>query len=180
MPDTSQMPLNEVQHRASGIIVNSTGYSDAETFSRPNNTTAYDAGDVLGANTGSTAALQFVVAGRTGQEVLITSAQLEIDVTAIPSGMTSFRLHLYNVTPPSAYGDAATWDLPSGDRASYLGYIDLGAPADLGSTLYCEINQLNKQVTLSTASLFGYLVTASGYTPTAQAVHKVTLHTIGL
>ena len=111
---------------------------------------------------------------------MITTVELEIDVTAVPSGMTSFNLHLYSVTPPSALGDNAAWDLPSGDRASYLGYISLGTPVDVGSTLYVQTTQVNKHVKLAGTSLFAYLVTVGAYTPSASVVKKITLHAINL
>lgn len=157
-------------------------FSAIASVTRPNDTSAYTANDVIGAATGSTAALAFVNIGRAGTEVMITTVQLEIDTNAVPSGMTSFRLYLYGVTPPSALGDNAAWDLPSGDRASFLGYVDLGTPVDLGSTLYVETANINKQITMppsTTNVLFGYLVTIGGYTPAAQTVHKVTLHAMG-
>ena len=150
------------------------------TITRPNDTSAYTANDVIGAATGSTAAVEFKNMGPTGARIMITSTQLEIDATAVISGETSYRLHLYNITPPSASGDNAAWDLPSGDRASYLGFIELGTPVDLGSTLYIEQNIVNKQTSLSTQSLWGYLVTIGAYTPTAQRIHKITLHSVAL
>jgi hypothetical protein len=97
--------------------------------------------------------------------------------------MTSFRLHLYRETPPSALADNAAWDLPSGDRAAYRGYIDLGSPADVGSTLFCQVDQINKHVKLHSGetSLYGYLVTNGGFTPAANSeVYVPTLHAIGL
>jgi len=150
------------------------------TITRPNDTSAYTANDVIGAATGSTAAVEFKNMGPTGARIMITSTQLEIDATAVISGETSYRLHLYNITPPSASGDNAAWDLPAGDRASYLGFLELGTPVDLGSTLYVEQNIVNKQTSLSTQSLWGYLVTIGAYTPTAQRVHKITLHSVAL
>jgi hypothetical protein len=152
------------------------------TLTRTADTNAYTAGDVLGAATGATAALTFSNVGSAGGgEAMITTVQLEIDKTSIPSGMTSFRLYLYNVTPPSALGDNAAWDIPSGDRASFLGYVDLGAPVDLGSTLYVETTQVNKQVSVPpTGSLFGYLVTNGGYTPASADVHVITLHAMAV
>ena len=155
----------------------SQGVASPVTVTRPANTTAYTANDVLGG------AITFTGMGPSpGGEVIITSVQMEIDVTAIPSGMTSFRLYLYSVTPPSALADNAAWDLPSGDRASYKGYVDLGSPADLGSTLYVETNGVNKQITVpSGGSLFGYLVTNGGFTPGGNSeVYVVTLHAAGL
>ena len=156
------------------------GYSAEVSVTRTNDTNVYAANDVIGAATGSTAALTFASMGPSAGRIMITSAELEIDITAVISGMTSFRLHLYNVTPPSALGDNTAFDLPSGDRASYLGFIELGAPVDLGSTLYVAQDALNKQRTLAGTSLFGYLVTVGAYTPAASSVFKVTLHSVAV
>jgi hypothetical protein len=156
------------------------GYSAKVTLTRTADTAAYLANDVIGAATGSTAALTFANMGPSGGRIMITSTQLEIDAAAVISGETTYNLHLYNVTPPGAYGDNVAWDLPSGDRASYLGFIPLGAPVDLGSTLYVEQNGINKQLLLSGTSLFGYLVTVGAYTPTSARVHAITLHSVAL
>lgn len=111
-----------------------------------------------------------------GGEFIITSATLMVNHTAVISGETSYRLYLYSVTPPSAPADNAAWDLPSGDRASYLGYVDLGTPLDLGSTLWVETNIINKQVTVAaTGTLYGLLVTNGPFTATA-AGRVVVLH----
>ena len=158
-----------------GSISAQVGYAASATITRPANTTAYTAGDVVGA---AAAAFSLPDLGLSGSSILITSTSLEIDVSAVPSGMTSFRLHLYTVTPPSALADNAVWDLPSGDRASYVGYIDLGTPVDLGSTLYVEVSGINKQVKLTGTGLFGYLVTNGGYTPSSAAVKGVKVHAV--
>lgn len=164
-------------------VVTGLSFASVVTVTRPNNTDAYGANDIIGAATGSTAALTFLNVGpSTRTEALITTVQFEIDITSVPSGMTSFRLYLYSITPPSALGDAATFDLPAGDRASFLGYVDLGTPVDIGSTLYVETTQVNKQITMpgNGGILYGYLVTAGAYTPAASSVFKITLHSIGL
>lgn len=159
------------------------GYVSSVTITRPNDTNIYAAKDAIGSATAAGGAvLTFANIGRIG-EMLITSVAIEIDVTAIPAGMTSFDLHLYSVTPPSDLGDNGAWDLAVADRASYLGKIILGTPVDEVSTLYVEQHSnpgvnLPKQVTLASTSLFAYLVTVGGYTPTALAVKKITLHAI--
>lgn len=149
-------------------------YKSKPTVTRPANTTAYTAGDVLGG------AIEFPAIGPFAGDIIITSTALTAHIAAIPAGMTSFRLHLYDVTPPSALADNAAWDLPSGDRASYLGYVDLGSPADVGSTLYVQANQENKQLRLRGGySLFGYLVTNGGFTPAGNSeVYTPELHAI--
>lgn len=183
--DTTSITAMQVLKQISASVqvppLTPAGHSVAVTLTRTADTNAYLANDVLGAATGSTAALTFAnMAGVSGGTIMITSAQLEIDVTAVPSGMTSFRLYLYNVTPPGALGDNAAFDLPSGDRASYLGYVDLGTPVDLGSTLYVEVNGINKQLKLAGTSLFAYLVTSGAYTPASATAHVVTLHAVDL
>ena len=156
----------------------SDGYGTTTTVTRPANTTAYTAGDVVGA---AAAAIGLGVMGPSAGDILITSAALEIDVAAVPAGMTTFRLALYNATPPSALADNAAFDIPSGDRASFLGFIDLGTPVDEGSTLYVQAQNINKHVTLSGTNLFAYLITAGGFTPAGNSeVYKVTLKAVAV
>lgn len=153
----------------------SNAFDVATTITRPANTTPYTAGDVLGG------ALDLGVLGPSGKAVMIRSAQLEADISAIPAGMTTFTLYLYSVTPPSAVADNGAFDLPAGDRASFLGAFSLGTPADLGSTCYCEATDINKQVKLAGTHLFGYLVTTGGFTPASNSeVYVVTMHTEAL
>jgi hypothetical protein len=172
--------LTTIIAQTASVVLASQGYSASVSLTRTNDANAYAAGDVVGAAVGSTAALTFASMGPSAGRVMITSVSLEIDASAVISGETSYTLHLYDVTPPSALGDNAAWDLPSGDRASYLGSVNLGTPLDLGSTLYAEAHGINKQLKLAGTSLFAYLVTAGAYTPTASRVHVVKLHAVGL
>jgi hypothetical protein len=126
-------------------------------------TTAYLANAVVGG------VLQFVAFAVGATTMQMLSASLEIDRAAIISGETTYRLYLYSATPPSALADAAIFDLPAGDRAVFLGYIDFGTPLDLGSTLYVETNNLNKVIKTTGTNIFGYLVTAGAYMPVASA-----------
>lgn len=149
------------------------------SITRPNNTTEYTAGDVIGTATDATSAIAFSGLANAQRAAQIIGSSLRIDVNAVPSGMTSFRLHLYNVTPPSAIYDNVAWDLPSGDRASYIGYIDLGTPVDLGSTLYVESSSQAKLIVIPAAGVvYGYLVNNGTHTPAAQTVYTITLTTL--
>lgn len=165
---------------APGLALASQAYSASVSFVRPADVLAYIANDVVGASVAASAALIFASMGPSGGRIMLTSANLEIDVAAIPAGMTSFMLDLYNVTPPSALFDNVPWDLPAGDRASYLGSISLGAPADLGSTLYVGVDQINKQIKLVGTSLFAYLRTVGAFTPSSAVVKVVTLHSVAV
>lgn len=175
--------------RSSGPNANpvGAGYKSSVSITRPSNTTAYTAGDVIGiadagtpANAGS-AIHTLANVGPSGAHLLITEVRLEIDVAAVPSGMTTFRLHLYD-TSPTAILDNAAWDLPAGDRAKYLGYIDLAAPVDLVSTLWSENKRVDKHIKLAdgSTSLYVELETVGGYTPSSGAVKAITVLALSL
>lgn len=158
-------------------IISGKSYVSQTSITRPADVTAYAAGDVVGA---TLAAITFADVGPDFGVVSIADADLRIDVAAVPAGMTSFRLHLYNVAPPSALADNAAWDLPAGDRASYLGYIDLGSPVDVGATLFVQTTGVGaKTIQLKTSSVFGYLVTNGGFTPSSAAVKTIRLGLMG-
>jgi len=159
----------------------SSGASVSVSFTRPNDTTAYTAGDAVGA---ASAILTFAGLGTgstPGRNLLITSASLRIDVNGVPVGMSAFRLHLYNAQP-AAVADNAAFDLAAGDRAAYQGFIEFTAPEDLGATLWSQRDSLNHQVQLAAGSttLYGVLQTIGAYTPTAQAVKTLTLRAISV
>jgi len=152
-----------------GYLAQTTGFSASATFTPA--ASSHVANDCNGA------AGTFANMGLSGKRIVITSATLEIDGATAEA--TAWRLYLYNVTPPSATADDGAWDLVSGDRASFLGYIDLGTAVDLGSTQWVENHGLNKQLKLAGTDLFGYLVNLTTLTPAAVA-HIVTLHGVGL
>jgi hypothetical protein len=157
------------------------GYQASTSETRPNDTAPYGALDVVGAS--PAANLVFANIGPAGGgKIMIVNASLEVAVSAIPAGMIGFRLHLFNAAP-TAQADNAAFDLPSGDRTKYLGFVELPAPLDLGATLWSECESMNlpvrKQITLpavAAGSVWGILQTLGANTPTAQAVKKVTLH----
>ena len=137
---------------------------------RPSDTTAYTAGDVYGG-------LQtFSAIGISNSSVVITSVSLRLNITSVPSGMAGFRLHLYSA-PPAALADNAVWNLTTPDRALYEGFIDLGTPSVIGSSiLYSQNDFINKQVKLSSSILYGYLVTNGAYTPASATTSTIEIH----
>lgn len=151
------------------------GLTSIANITRPANQTLYTARDVLGA---AAAALTFANAAQAAGDVKITSIEIEADIAAIPAGQTSWELHMYSVTPPSALADNAIFDIPAGDRASYLGVIPVATMFDYGASLYVRADKLDVIVKAASTSLFGYLVTVGTFTPAANSeVYKVTLHT---
>lgn len=157
-------------------------YRSQVTITRPADTTAYAAGDVVGISTSAGGAvLTFTNAGPESDHLVLTDASLMVNLSAVPAGMTSFRLHLYASAPASNLADNDAWDLAAADRSAYLGFIDIGSPADFGSTLWCEVNGVNKRILMAdgassmVTTLWGYLVTNGAYTPGSGDVMEVTI-----
>ena len=158
-----------------GIYASSFTSNPTATHARPNDTNAYTALDVIGSNPAVNLTFANIVSVN-GGGFFIVGASLEIDVNAIPSGMSTFKLHLYNVAP-TAIADNVAFNLPSADRTKYLGYITLNTPIDLGDTLWSQNDNLNfkHNCASDSRSIYGLLQTVGAYTPSAQAVKIVTL-----
>jgi hypothetical protein len=166
-------------------VVSGASYSAEVTISRPENTTAYTAGDVIGvaaaiaANAGS-AIHELTNIGPAGGRIWITAADWMDYVASVPAGKTSMRMHIYDASP-TAILDNAAWSLLAADRTKYKGYIDLGSPAAMGvtpTTLFVEAEQINKPIKLAagSTSLFVQIVTNGGYTPGSADVAKLAVH----
>jgi hypothetical protein len=129
---------------------------------------AHGARDVVGG------AKEFTFVGNDpGESRIINSVELMIaGATAVT---TTWEVHLYTVTPPSAIADDAVFDIASGDRTSYLGFVAIAQGVDYGATQYGRSLLIGQQVKLRGTSLFAYLVNVSAITTEAVA-HTVTLH----
>lgn len=164
--------------QASGVIsVQGFGYKGTSTVTRGANITPYSIGDVVGG------ALTITTIGPANGHIYITDSKFMMNVTAVPTGLSSFTLHLYDATPPSAITDNSPFTLGSGDRASYLGSINLGTPSLVGvgtGTPYVMQTQLNSGFIMPAGtSLFAYLVTSVAYTPAANSeTYSLTLKSI--
>lgn len=161
------------------VWVKSQGHLATVTTTRPNDTTAYTAGDALGDTNGS-AILEFTNMARTsGGNIMITSASMRVDLSSIPSGMAGLKLHLFS-SSPTAVADNAVWDLVANDRDKYMGYVQLGTPAKFGSTLFVESNSINKHIQLTGTSIFCIPVLDAGFTPSASTVRQFKMRSIDL
>lgn len=128
--------------------------------------TSHTAGDVNGA------AAEFAFNAPAGSLLRIVNASML--VAGGTNETSTWRLYLFNVTPASALADDAAFDLPAGDRASFLGYFDFAQLVDIGATLFIEATP-NKVVRLTGTSVFGYLVNLTTVTP-ANVARTVTLN----
>lgn len=153
-------------------------YRSIVTVTRPSNTTAYTAGDVVGDTSGS-AIIALTSAGPSGGYVLVQSASLVFSDSAVPSGMTSFRLHFYSASP-TATADNAVFDLASGERATYMGYIDFPTPQDFGSSLYTQVDYPGRimQLAAGSSTVYAELQTIGAYTPASASTIAVRVATM--
>jgi len=167
------------------VGVAGTAFRSALTITRPDNTTAYTANDVIGiadsgtpANAGS-AIHTLSNIGPSGGYVLIQSVRLMIGNSSVPAGMGAFRLHLY-MESPTAILDNAAFDLVSGDVGKYAGYIDLPAPQDFGSILVTQADYPGTLIKLAagSTSLFAELETRVAYTPASGTLYDLRVLTL--
>jgi len=141
---------------------------------RPDDTTAYAANDVLGTDPASV--IEFAnIAPQGGGTIVLLYASLMINVGS--GGPSQTRLHLYS-SAPTAIADNAAFNLSSGDRAKYLGYVTLPAPIDLGDTMFAEDDFLRKTITATSSSVFALAETISVFTPTAVTVKTWELRSV--
>ena len=165
-------------------VISGRSFGANAIFSRPDDTTAYGAGDIIGtAKAAGGGITTLVAAGPSGVDgLMINSSTLLIGASAVPGGMTTLFLHLYKSSPPSVLQDGDTWDLPSGDRSAYLGALALGTPADVGASLFVAVDNIGKEVFMggnTGGALYAYLVTTAGFTPAALTEFRVGVNGYG-
>jgi len=149
-------------------------YISKVSVTRPDNTTAYAALDVLGTDPASV--IEFTnIAPQGGGTIVLLYASLMINVGS--GGPSQTRLHLYS-SAPTAIADNAAYNLSSGDRGKYLGYVTLPAPIDLGDTMFAEDDFLRKTITATSSSVFAIAETISVFTPAAVTVKTWELRSV--
>jgi len=160
--------------RGAGRVVNDSDAVFASATFTPT-AAAYGAGDLMDVAKEMTWADRNGVKVPAASLIRVLTTVVKIDITAVPSGQTSYTLRCYNVTPPSAQTDNAAWTLASGDLASYLGAIPLGTPVDEGAALYIKQQYVDFDLRLSVQSMFAQLITNGAHTAAATA-RQVLLH----
>ncbi|MFM6350045.1 MAG: hypothetical protein ACKPFK_33630, partial [Dolichospermum sp.] len=112
--------------------------------------------------------------GPSGGFVFLSSLDIIFNITALPSGMGTFAVYLFNAPPSSAITDNLPYSLSSGDRASIITLNGLNLTASLargGGSVVAEISNINQLFKLASGStsLWGYVVTLAAFTPAANS-----------
>lgn len=154
-----------------------------DSFTRPNNTTAYAAGDVVTAATA--AVLEFAhAAPHPGSGGVVIAATL-ID-GACQSTKGDFELWLFD-TAPTIDNDNAAWTPTDAELQALVGVIDFGGTPLVGdatsgaggNVVYPTGAEANLPLPFKcvngSASLYGVLVVRNAYDPVAQETFAVRL-----
>lgn len=144
------------------IVAGKTATASVE-FSRPANTTAYTALDVINGGSLMSFAGMARIAGGAGY---ITKARLMTDLSTCTAAM---RLHLYH-TAPTVISDNSPLASLYADKASRIGYLDFDAMGTegSGSTAASSLNANARLAFIcasSNTTIFGVLSTKDAFTP---------------
>lgn len=153
------------------------------TFTRPNDTLAYAAGDLVANSTtaGSVVPMQIPLGqiAAVGHGLTrITRARLTKSGTGVANA--SFRVHLYEAAPTPANGDNGAWSTDK--AANWLGNIDItsmlaftdGATGTGSATAGSEMF-----LRLASGTIFALLMAQGAYTPIANELFTLTLEDVG-
>lgn len=147
------------------------------SFTRPADTTAYTAGDLVANSTtaGSVVAIPFIIPVGNGKGFSVRSARIKKSGTS--ATLAQFSLHLYGASPTAANGDNGAW---STTLSSYIGKIAF-AVMDAFSDGAAAVNDLDEGSSPSfvisdgVGKVYGLIVADAGYTPASAEVFTVEL-----
>jgi len=153
----------------------------SQSFSRPNNTTAYAAGQLVAnsVTAGLVVPMAFTVGGNSmpGQFRL---SRIRLFKSGTSSTNAQFRLHLYGAPPSVANGDGGVWS--TSGAAFYLGSIDVASMkaftdgcADVGDDAAGSEHWIRLA---GGATYYGLMEARAAYTPVANEQFTVTPETV--
>jgi hypothetical protein len=148
------------------------------SFTRPADTTAYAALDVVSNSTSAPTLLTFSGAGRAvGGSGLILSARHLKNSTATAGA--SYRLHLYKVNTVTATNDNSPFPMLFANRTNRIGFIDFthtiaGTGSDCTFALSTFVN-LPFVCDAAASAIYGILTVSGAYTPTSGEQHFIEL-----
>jgi hypothetical protein len=136
------------------------------TITRAANTTAYTATAPNFDVYGGLFELQNI--GQAGKGIFLSYFEISLNLSAVPSGMSSFRVYLYP-TAPTNIADNSIWTIGSDPVLDPVGFNVSVSLAQGGGKVVGVVRDLNQLFILNSTSLWGYLVTNSAFTPAANS-----------
>lgn len=142
-------------------------------FTRPSDTTAYTAADLVANSTtaGSVTPMKFSLQ-RLGNSGKIISARLAKSTTT--ATLATFNIHLFTVSPVVTNGDNGAFAIST--SRYYLGKIavDLASGAQAG-TAYLSKQSAAVAIGVDVETIYGLIEAGAGYTPASGEVFEVML-----
>lgn len=146
-------------------------------FTRPADTTAYAAGDLVANHTtaGSVVPMTFAVARAADKGFMVRRGRMKKSSTGTTNA--SFRLHLYKQAPVPSNGDNGAWLT---DEKNYLGAIDLAldrvfTDAANGIGVPVSGSEIAGVPDSGTVNIYGLVEARAGYAPGNAEVFTVAL-----
>ena len=141
-------------------------YLSTAPITRAANTTAYAATAPNFDVYGSLFELQNI--GEAGKGIFLSYFEISLNLSAVPSGMTSFAVHLYP-TSPTIIADNSIWTIGSDPVLDPIGFNVSMSLAKGGNRVVGVVRDLNQLFILTSSSLWGYLVTNGAIIPAANS-----------
>jgi hypothetical protein len=150
------------------------------SYTRPNDTNAYTAGDVLAESTSAPTVLTFKGAIRNGNSIL--KAALCIDSVAAGT-KPDLELWLFH-TAPTAVNDNAAFTITDAEALTLAGIVPFAVATFQASALNCACQKLALDLPLkgsigsramASQDLYGIVVVRNAYTPAANEVFTFSL-----
>lgn len=156
----------------------------AASFTRPSNTTAYAAGDVVGPVTTDAVETLSGVGRTNGGTGRIVAAILETNLATVTNG--TFRVHLFNTSFTPEADNAAFASLHA-NRAYYQGYFDFNILVADSASAAAAVAQLRNATDIDNgipldfecasgdSALYAVIVALAAYTPASAQVFRLSL-----
>ncbi len=141
-------------------------YESTATITRAANVTTYTASAPNFDVYGGLFELQNI--GVAGKGIFLSYFEISLNLSGVPSGMTSFAVHLYP-TAPTNIADNSIWTIGSDPVLDPVGFNVSMSLAKGGNRVVGVVRDLNQLFILTSSSLWGYLVTNGAIVPVANS-----------
>ena len=147
------------------------------TVTRPANTTAYAAGQLVANSTTAGSVTYPTIAAARGTNIVSVATRSMLKKTGTSLTNAIFRVHFYNAQPTVSNGDGAAWLTGS---SNYLGFFDITctqafSDAAIGVGIPGSGSMMTFAPTTGTANLYFLIEARAAYTPISGEVFTVSL-----
>jgi hypothetical protein len=147
------------------------------SFTRPEDTNAYQSGDIVGNSTTAADLVPMPFALGTSGGVMLRRARLTKNDTDVTNA--TFRLHLWSSKPTQANGDNGAMELRN--LGSYLGYYEFVMLAGTNGAYAFALPAVGQEIITceqNNKTIYGILEARGAYTPASAEVFTVMIENL--